>query len=126
MPLSILSQAVSGRSSRASSSIRSLAGLVHDDLEAEARAPGQLVGFEHALEQEDGLRGARPRAGRGLLDAGHAQHVGRRQGGQDLGGAVAVGVRLDHSHDLAADGTTRASVRFGGAQQDRSPRWLRA
>jgi hypothetical protein len=81
-----------------------LARLVHDDLEAEARARRQLVGLERALEQEDRPGGPGLPQRQGLLDAGHAQHVGRREGGQDARGAVAVGVRLDHRHDPAAAG----------------------
>ena len=100
MPLSTLSQTVSGRVEARRLEHRQLAGLVDRDLEAQPRAQRQLVGLEHAFQQQDRLDGPGLAQGQRLLDAGDAQHVGGGQRRQQAGGAVAVAVGLDHGHDL--------------------------
>ena len=72
-----------------------LARLVNRDLEALPRAERQLVGLEHAFQEQDRLRRPGLAQGQRLLDAGDAQHVGAGQRRQQASGTVAVAVGLD-------------------------------
>ena len=82
MPVSSLSQTVSGRSSLALSSIRTWLVVMGRHLEAQPGAERQLVRREHALEEEDRLLGTRLAQRHRLLDAGHAKQSADRSAGR--------------------------------------------
>ena len=80
----------------------------------------QLVGFEHALHEQDRVAGAGLAQVQSLLDAGDPEHVGLGQCRQDAGGAMAVSVGLDDRGDLGpASAAARLAQIVAQARRDR-------
>ena len=83
----------------------------------------QVGGVAHVkpAEQKDGLLDSRRAQLQGLLDGRHAKPIHAALG-KTLGnrhGAMAIGVGLDHGHDLARAGQFRESAENSGAALER-------